>query len=104
MGFDSFGLPTENYAMQNKIHPSEATDRNIATFINQLKKIGFNYDRDRMVSTTDPEFYRRTQWQFLQMYHNYFDHTIQKAKPISGLKEMLVSQSHLRSLPVTREG
>ena len=93
MGFDSFGLPTENYAMKNKIHPSKATDDNIATFINQLKKIGFNYDRDRMVSTADPEFYKRTQRQFLQMYHHHFDHTEQKAKPISELRKMLLQQS-----------
>ena len=92
MGFDSFGLPTENYAMKNKIHPSKATEDNIAVFIDQLKKIGFNYDRDRMVSTADPEFYKRTQRQFLQMYHHYFDHAEQKAKPIDELREMLKAE------------
>lgn len=86
MGFDAFGLPTEQYAITHKIHPNEATDINIARFKEQLKSMGFNYDWDRQVSTADPKFYKWTQWMFLQMYKSYFDHEEQKAKPISELK------------------
>src|SRR6056297_1035362 len=68
MGWDAFGLPAENYALKNRIHPRQAMEENVATFKSQLKKIGFNYDWDREINTTDPEFYKWTQWAFLQMY------------------------------------
>jgi len=68
MGFDAFGLPTENYAIKNKIHPQKATDDNIATYKKQLEILGFSYDWSREVRTTDPEYYRWTQWIFLQMW------------------------------------
>lgn len=68
MGWDAFGLPAENYAIANKVHPSDATDKNIKTFKKQLEKIGFTYDWEREVNTTDPEYYRWTQWIFLQMF------------------------------------
>jgi leucyl-tRNA synthetase len=68
IGFDAFGLPTENYAIKNKIHPREATDKNIANFTKQLKSIGFSFDWERVVDTTDPEYYRWTQWIFLQFF------------------------------------
>ena len=68
MGWDAFGLPTENYAIQNKIHPREATEKNIKTFKNQLEKLGFTYDWDREINTTDPEYYKWTQWIFLKMF------------------------------------
>ena len=68
MGFDAFGLPTENYAIKNKIHPREATDKNIENFTNQLKSIGFSFDWNRVVDTTDPKYYKWTQWIFLQLY------------------------------------
>ncbi|MFC1644716.1 leucine--tRNA ligase [Patescibacteria group bacterium] len=67
MGWDAFGLPAENYALKNKTHPREMNERNIATFKNQLKKIGFSYDWDREINTTDPEYYKWTQWCFLKM-------------------------------------
>jgi leucyl-tRNA synthetase len=70
IGFDAFGLPTENYAIQNQIHPRTITDRNIKTFINQLKATGFSFDFSRMVDTTDPEYYRWTQWIFLKLYEH----------------------------------
>ncbi len=75
--------------MKNKIHPSVATDQNISVFIEQLKKIGFNYDRDRMVSTADPEFYKRTQWMFVQLYEHRYDSEAEKARPIAELKSLL---------------
>ena len=68
MGWDAFGLPAENYAIKNKVHPSEATAENIATFKKQLGLLGFTYDWDREVNTTDPKYYKWTQWIFLQMY------------------------------------
>jgi len=68
MGWDAFGLPAENYALKNKVHPKVAVDKNIATFKSQLKKIGFNYDWEKEINTTDPEYYKWTQWIFLKMF------------------------------------
>ena len=68
MGFDAFGLPTENYALKNKIQPQVATNDNVANYKRQLSILGFSYDWDREVNTTDPEYYRWTQWTFLQMF------------------------------------
>ena len=68
IGWDAFGLPTENYAIKNKIHPSIVTKQNVDHFREQLKKIGFSFDWDREVNTTDPSYYKWTQWIFLQMY------------------------------------
>ena len=68
IGFDAFGLPTENYAIKNHIHPATVTKNNIANFTNQLKMLGFGFDWDRVVDTTDPSYYKWTQWIFLQMF------------------------------------
>lgn len=68
MGWDAFGLPTENFAIKNKIHPAIVTKKNVDRFREQLKKIGFSFDWDREVDTTDPKYYRWTQWIFLQLY------------------------------------
>jgi len=68
MGWDAFGLPAENYAIKNKIHPRKAVEKNIKKFKSQLEKIGFTYDWSREINTTDPEFYKITQWMFLQMF------------------------------------
>ncbi|MBO4432440.1 MAG: leucine--tRNA ligase [Clostridia bacterium] len=68
MGWDAFGLPTENYAIKNHIHPSVVTHNNIANFKRQLKSLGFSFDWDREVNTTDPDYYKWTQWIFLQLY------------------------------------
>ena len=68
MGFDAFGLPTENYAIKNKIHPAKVTEDNIKNFKNQLKSIGFSFDWDREINTTDPDYYKWTQWIFIQLY------------------------------------
>ena len=68
MGFDAFGLPTENYAIKNKIHPAKVTEDNIKNFKNQLKSIGFSFDWDREVNTTDPDYYKWSQWIFIQLY------------------------------------
>ncbi|MDD7363141.1 MAG: leucine--tRNA ligase [Peptoniphilus sp.] len=68
MGWDAFGLPTENYAIKNKIHPRIVTERNIANFKKQLKSLGFSFDWSREINTTDPKYYKWTQWIFLQMF------------------------------------
>lgn len=68
MGWDAFGLPAENFAIKNKIHPRKAVEKNIARFKEQLEKIGFNYDWEREINTTDPEYYKWTQWIFLKLF------------------------------------
>ena len=68
MGYDAFGLPTENYAIKNHIHPAKVTEDNIANFTNQLKMLGYSFDWDRVVDTTDPSYYKWTQWIFLQLW------------------------------------
>ncbi|MDD2262106.1 MAG: leucine--tRNA ligase [Clostridia bacterium] len=70
MGWDAFGLPTENYAMKNKMHPAAVTKKNIARFKSQLKSIGYSFDWDREINTTDPNYYKWTQWIFLQLFNH----------------------------------
>ena len=85
MGFDSFGLPAEQYALETGQHPATTTEKNIATFKAQMDKIGFCYDWEREVRTSDPSFYKWTQWIFLKLYNSYFCNTQQKARPIEDL-------------------
>jgi leucyl-tRNA synthetase len=85
MGFDSFGLPAEQYAIETGQHPADTTARNIETFKSQLDKIGFCYDWSREVQTSDPNYYRWTQWIFLQLFNSYFCNTEKKALPIEKL-------------------
>ncbi len=68
MGYDAFGLPTENYAIKNHIHPRTVTEKNVATFRSQLKALGYSFDWDREINTTDPKYFKWTQWIFLQMF------------------------------------
>ena len=70
IGFDAYGLPTENYAIKTGIHPREVTDRNIEKFTSQLRRVGFSFDWDRVVDTTQEDYYRWTQWIFLKMFEN----------------------------------
>ena len=70
IGFDAFGLPTENYAIKNHIHPAIVTKKNIENFTRQIKMLGYGFDWDRVIDTTDPEYYKWTQWIFLQLYKN----------------------------------
>jgi leucyl-tRNA synthetase len=85
MGFDSFGLPAEEHAIKTGVHPRVQTEKNIATFRRQLKSLGFSYDWDREIATTDVEYFRWTQWIFLQIYDTWFDAEQQKGRPISEL-------------------
>ena len=85
MGFDSFGLPAEQYAIQTGQHPAITTEENISTYIRQLKQIGFSYDWDREVRTSDPKYYKWTQWIFMQLFNHYYDKDANKALKISDL-------------------
>jgi len=82
MGWDAFGLPAEQYAIKTGQHPRVTTGENVARFKAQLQRIGFSYDWDREVNTTDPGYYRWTQWIFLQLYNSYFDERENAARPI----------------------
>ncbi|HEX8340553.1 MAG TPA: class I tRNA ligase family protein, partial [Tepidisphaeraceae bacterium] len=85
MGWDAFGLPAEQYAVKNNVHPAETTRANINNFRRQIQSLGLSYDWDREIDTTDPGYYRWTQWIFLQLYNSYFDPFDNKAKPIGHL-------------------
>ena len=83
MGWDAFGLPAEQYAIKTGQHPRVTTEQNVAHFKGQLQRIGFGYDWQREVNTTDPGYYRWTQWIFLQLYHSWVNPETGKAEPIS---------------------
>jgi len=85
MGYDAYGLPAEQYAIQTGQHPQLTTDTNIARYREQLDKIGFSFDWDREVRTCDPRYYHWTQWAFERMFESYYDYTQQKALPIKDL-------------------
>ncbi len=85
MGYDAFGLPAEQYAIQTGQHPAVTTARNIARYREQLDKIGFCYDWDREIRTCEPDYYKWTQWAFIRMFNHYFDTRLQKARPVSEL-------------------
>ena len=83
MGYDAYGLPAEQYAIQTGQHPEITTRQNINRYRSQLDKIGFSYDWNREIKTCDPEYYKWTQWAFIQMYNSYYDTKEAKAQPIS---------------------
>ena len=87
MGYDAYGLPAEQYAIQTGQHPEKTTTENIARYRSQLDKIGFSFDWNREIRTCDPEYYKWTQWAFMQMFNSYFDLDLKKAQPISKLIE-----------------
>lgn len=95
MGWDAFGLPAEQYAIKTGQHPRVTTEANINNFRRQLQELGFAYDWDREVNTTDPKYVRWTQWIFLQLYNSYFCDEDQKAKPVSKLEEKGWSQEQI---------
>ncbi|MHC4113021.1 MAG: leucine--tRNA ligase [Planctomycetota bacterium] len=85
MGYDAFGLPAEQYAVKTGTDPKTTTQKNVDNIRKQIKSLGFSYDWDREVNTTDPNYYKWTQWIFLKLFNSYFDETEQKAKPIEQL-------------------
>ena len=86
MGFDSFGLPAEQYAIQTGNHPAGFTQRNIDTFTNQLKNLGFSYDWDRVISTSDPEYYKWTQWIFMELFKDGYARCVEM--PVNWCEEL----------------
>lgn len=92
MGYDAYGLPAEQYAIQTGQHPAITTEKNIARYREQLDKIGFSYDWDREVKTCDPNYYKWTQWAFIKMFEHYYDNDAQKALPIESLVSRFATQ------------
>ena len=96
MGYDAFGLPAEQYAIQTGQHPAVTTEKNIARYRQQMDRIGFSYDWEREVRTCDPEYYKWTQWAFLQMFASWYDNVQQKARPISELEEIFAKEGNTK--------
>ncbi len=89
MGYDSFGLPAEQYAIQTGQHPAKTTEINLARYREQLDRIGFSFDWSREVRTSDPNYYKWTQWIFLQLFDSWYDPDQDKARPICGIDRTL---------------
>ena len=94
MGYDAFGLPAEQYAIQTGQHPAVTTENNIARYRQQMDRIGFSYDWSREVRTCDPGYYKWTQWAFLKMFDSWYDNVQQKARPISELEAVFASEGN----------
>ncbi len=92
MGYDAFGLPAEQYAIQTGQHPAVTTDQNIRRYREQMDKIGFSYDWEREFRTSDPEYYKWTQWAFVEMFHHYYNNKTNKAETVSSLENHFAMQ------------
>jgi leucyl-tRNA synthetase len=95
MGYDAFGLPAEQYAIEHGIHPSESTAKNISTFRKQLDKIGFCFDWSRQVNTSDPSYYKWTQWIFLQLFNSWYNRRSNKTEPVENLVKSFELEGNL---------
>ena len=93
-GYDSFGLPAEQYAIQTGQHPAVTTAQNIARYREQLDKIGFSFDWSREVKTSDPDYYRHTQWIFIQLFNSWYNNATDKAEPIETLIALFEKQGN----------
>jgi leucyl-tRNA synthetase len=91
MGYDAFGLPAEQFAIETGVHPRQTTEKNIANMTRQLKRLGLSYDWDRELATTDVDYYKWTQWIFLQIFNSWFDPAANAARPIAELQQQLAS-------------
>jgi leucyl-tRNA synthetase len=91
MGYDAYGLPAEQYAIQTGTHPAVTTEKNVARYREQMDKIGFSYDWDREVKTCDPNYYKWTQWTFIKLFHHWYNNKTRKAEPIAGLVKVFES-------------
>ncbi len=94
MGYDAFGLPAEQYAITHKVHPKRAVEINVKTFEKQLSAIGLSYDWAHRINTTDPEYYKWTQWIFLQLYNSYYDVKKNKAQSIDQLVKIFETKGN----------
>ena len=104
MGYDAFGLPAEQYAIDHGIHPSVSTKQNIINFRDQLDRIGFSFDWSRQINTAEPSYYKWTQWIFLQLFNSWYDRSANQARPISELvatfeKQGTGSLTEFRTIP-----
>lgn len=95
MGYDAYGLPAEQYAIQTGTHPAVTTEKNIKRYREQMDKIGFSYDWDREVRTSDPAYYKWTQWTFIQLFEHWYDNESNKAKPIADLVQRFEMEGNL---------
>lgn len=95
MGYDSFGLPAEQYAIQTGQHPAITTEQNINRYRQQLDKMGFSYDWSRELRTSDPKFYKWTQWIFIKLFHSWYNPKTDKAEPIETLIEKFISKKNI---------
>ncbi|SDR99336.1 leucine--tRNA ligase [Christiangramia echinicola] len=95
-GYDSFGLPAEQYAIQTGQHPAVTTENNIARYREQLDKIGFSFDWSREVRTSEPDYYKWTQWIFIQLFESWYDQEAEKSRPISELEDIFSSEGNSR--------
>ncbi|HMF72501.1 MAG TPA: class I tRNA ligase family protein, partial [Flavitalea sp.] len=95
MGYDAFGLPAEQYAIEHGVHPAVSTATNIENFRAQLDKMGFSFDWDRQVNTSEPGYYKWTQWIFLQLFRSYYDRRLQKAAPIESLMAVFAGEGNV---------
>ncbi len=103
MGWDAFGLPAEQYAIKTGQHPRETTRKNVSNFRTQLQQLGFSYDWSREISTTDPEYFKWTQWIFLQLYHAWFNPATKKVESLStyqGSEPDSVRLAYVADVPV----
>ena len=100
MGYDAFGLPAEQYAIQTGVQPAISTAQNIARYRGQLDNLGFSFDWDREVQTSNPSYYKWTQWIFLQLFSHYYDTKANMAKPVSELENHFSTHgsSHLNAV------
>ncbi len=103
MGYDSFGLPAEQYAINTGIHPAVATEQNIARYREQLDNIGFSFDWSREVRTSDPKYYKWTQWIFMQIFNHYYDKAADKALPITDLIQKFETEGNKNIQAVSDE-
>ncbi|MBZ9787243.1 class I tRNA ligase family protein [Psychroflexus sp. CAK57W] len=102
-GYDSFGLPAEQYAIQTGQHPAKTTETNIKRYREQLDKIGFSFDWSREVRTSDPKYYKWTQWIFIQLFESWYDEAAQKSKPISDLVQVFETEGNSKVQAVCDE-
>jgi leucyl-tRNA synthetase len=103
MGYDAYGLPAEQYAIQTGQHPAITTDKNIKRYREQLDKIGFSFDWNREVRTCDPEYYKWTQWAFIQMFESYYCYDARRTRPISELIAIFEQQGN-KDLNIAQTG
>ncbi len=103
MGFDAYGLPAEQYAIQTGTHPAETTAKNILIYRKQLDQLGFSFDWDREVQTSDPDYYKWTQWTFIQLFNSWYNKQKQKAEPLDTLIREFVKNGNAKIFAACEE-